>query len=210
ACEIGAAFQALWGQWMVSAGLGRVGDARPSGGELLALAERTHDRALLLEAHHAMWATSFWLGELSAAERPIRQGISLYDPEQHRPLSFLYGGHDPGVCCRQFSIWSHWLSGRPTQAVTASQATSSLAEQLAHPPSLVQAMTWICVLRFFERNGPAAGYLSRRLIDLAVERELPPWRAAGMIIEGWSRAEGGDGGGGMAQICVGPPPARKE
>src|SRR4030095_3812154 len=142
ACEIGAAFQALWGQWMVSAGLGRVGDARPSGGELLALAERTHDRALLLEAHHAMWATSFWLGELSAAERHIRQGISLYDPEQHRPLAFLYGGPDPREGRPPMSLCGCvGLPGPPARAGPASQATIGLAEQLAHPPSLVQAMT---------------------------------------------------------------------
>jgi len=207
--ETGPAFQALWGQWMVSAGLGRVGDARPIGGELLSLAEQSHDRALLLQAHHAMWETSFWLGELSAAEHHIRQRISLYDPEQHRPLAFLYGGHDPGVCCRQFSIWAHWLSGRPIQAGTASQAAIGLAEQLAHPPSLAQALTWTCVLLFFERNGPAAGYLARRLVDLATERELPAWRAAGMIIDGWSRSEGGDGGAGIEQIREGLVAARK-
>ena len=176
--DTGAAFQALWGQWMFSAGQALMAPARRIGGELLTLAERTQDRALLLEAHHAMWATSFWLGELSAAERHIEQGMSLYDREQHRSLAFFYGGHDPGACCRWFRAWTHWLFGRPVQAVTASKAAVALAEQIAHPPTIAIGLTWACALLYFERNPRATGQLARRLIDLATERDLPPggWR----------------------------------
>ena len=201
--EAGATFQALWGQWMVSAGLGRIASARHIGGELLTLAERTNDRALLLEAHHAMWATSFWLGELSGAQRHIERGISLYDREQHRSLAFLYGGHDPGVCCRQFSGWSNWLLGRPVQARAASESAIALAEQLAHPPSIAQAMTWACGLLYFERNALAMGHLARRLTSVATEWDLPPWRAAGTVFDGWSRAQTGEDSAGIAQIREG-------
>ena len=201
--ETGLAFRALWGQWMVSAGRGRIAPARRIGGELLTLAERTNDRALLLEAHHAMWATSFWLGELPAAEHHIQQGISLYDREQHRSLAFLYGGHDAGTCCRCFSAWTHWLFGRPLQAVAASEAAIALAEQIAHPPTIAIGLTWACTLLYFERNARATGHLARRLIDLAAERDLPPWRVAGTIFDGWTRAESGEGPAGVAQIREG-------
>jgi class 3 adenylate cyclase len=101
--DTSATFQALWGQWMAAAGQGRMTPASRIGGELLTLADRTNDRVFLLQANHAMWATSFWLGELSAAEHHIERGITLYDREQHRSLAFLYGGHDAGTCCRSFS-----------------------------------------------------------------------------------------------------------
>jgi len=201
--ETGAAFQALWGQWMVSAARGRMAPARRIGGELLTLAARTNDRALLLEAHHAMWATSFWLGELSAAEQHIERGISLYDREQHRSLAFLYGGHDPGACCRSFSAWTHWLIGHPVQAMAASEAAIALAEQLAHPPTIAIGLTWACGLLYFERNTRATGHLARRIINLATEQDLPPWRVAGTIFDGWTRAEAGEGSAGLAQIREG-------
>jgi class 3 adenylate cyclase/predicted ATPase len=197
------AFQALWGQWMVSAGLRRIVPARRIGSELLTLAERADDRALLLHAHHAMWATSFWLGELGAAEHHIACGTNLYDPDQHRSLAFLYGGHDAGVCCRQFSIWTQWMLGRPAKAAAEGQAALVLAEQLAHPPSLAQAFTWSCALSYFERDSRAAGQTARRLIDLSMERELPAWRVAGTIFEGWCQAEAGDWTTGIAQIREG-------
>ena len=198
--DTGAAFQSLWGQWMATIGRGRIVPARRIGVELLALAERTDDRSLLLEAHHAMWATSFWLSDLPSAERHIERGISLYDREQHRSLAFLYGGHDPGACCRTFSAWTHWLLGRPLQAVATSDAALALAEQLAHPPTTAIGLTWACTLRYFERDARETRSLARRLIDLADERDLPAWRVAGTIFDGWSRVEAGEGPPAMAQI----------
>jgi adenylate cyclase len=201
--ETGTAFQALWGQWMVSAGRGQVVPARRIGGELLTVAGRANDRSLLLQAHHAMWATSFWLGELTVAEHHLESGISLYDVEQHRSHAFLYGGHDPGVCCRYLSAWTNWLFGRPVQAVAASEMSIALAEQIAHPPTIAIALTWACALRYFERNARESGYVARRLIRLATERDLSPWRVAGTIFDGWSRAEAGEGMAGIAQIREG-------
>jgi class 3 adenylate cyclase/predicted ATPase len=196
------AFQALWGQWMVSAGLRRIAPARSIGSELLALAEHANDSSLLLQAHHAMWATSFWLGEFGAAEHHIACGMNLYDRDQHRSLAFLYGGHDAGVCCRQFSVWTQWTLGRPTKAAAEGQAAIALAEQLTHPPSLAQAFTWSCALSYLERDAPAAGRMARQVIDLSTERDLPPWRVAGTIFEGWSRADAGEEAG-IAQIREG-------
>jgi len=201
--DTSATFQALWGQWMAAAGQGRMTPASRIGGELLTLADRTNDRVFLLQANHAMWATSFWLGELSAAEHHIERGITLYDREQHRSLAFLYGGHDAGTCCRSFSAWIKWLFGRPVQAVAASHGAVTLAEQVAHPPTIAIVLTWMCALLYFERNARQTGHAAQRLINLATEQDLPPWRVAGTVFEGWTRVEAGEGAEGIAQIHEG-------
>ncbi len=200
--DTGAAFQAVWGQWMVAAGRGRMAPARRIGDELLTLADRTQDRALVLQAHHAMWATSFWLAELSAVERHIEKGLALYDREQDRALAFLYGGHDPGACCLSFAGWSRWLAGRPVQAAATNHAAIALAEQLAHPPSLAITLAFTCALWYFDRNVREAGRAARRLVELATERDLPAWRVAGAIFEGWSRVDAGEAAG-LEQIREG-------
>jgi class 3 adenylate cyclase/predicted ATPase len=201
--DTGATFQGLWGQWMAAAGQGRIRPARQIGGELLTLADRTKDRVFLLQANHAMWATSFWLGELSVAEHHIERGLALYDREQHRSLAFLYGGHDAGTCCRSFSSWVHVLFGRPVQAAAASDSALMLAEQIAHPPTIAIVLTWLCALRYFERDTRETGHVARRLVNLATEQDLPPWRVAGTIFEGWTRVEAGEGAQGIAQIHEG-------
>ena len=63
--------------------------------QLLGLAQRLQDPAFLLEAHHTLGATLFPLGELTAAQTHLEQGIALYNPPQHRSHAFLYSGHDP-------------------------------------------------------------------------------------------------------------------
>jgi DNA-binding NtrC family response regulator/predicted ATPase len=181
-----AAFQALWGQWMVSAGLSRIEPARQIGRDLLSVAGRANDRALELEAHHAMWATSFWLGELSAVRHHAEQGITLYDPDQHRSLAFLYGGHDPGVCCRWLTGWNSSLLGYSVQAHEACDAAIALAERVAHPPTIAIALAWVCGLHYFERNAPVTERYAQRLIDLSKEQNLPAWGAAATIFHGWA------------------------
>jgi len=108
-------FQALWGLWLYTGGgRGRFEAVRGIAEELVALAERLNDRALRLEAHHAMTGTMLWIGEPEAARRHGEQGMALYDREQHRSLAFLYGGHDPGVCCQSHSGLALWFRRPPS------------------------------------------------------------------------------------------------
>ena len=68
-------FQALWGLWLhTSGGRGKFDAARRIAEELLALATRLDDRALLLEANHAMWNNILWLGEPQAAQGHAEKG----------------------------------------------------------------------------------------------------------------------------------------
>jgi predicted ATPase len=158
---------------------------------------------LRLEAHHAMWATSFWLAELSAAEFHSEEGIRLYDSEQDRSLGVLYGGHDPGACGHSFSALTHWLFGRPLVALAASDESLVLAEEIAHSQTMAIALAWACALQYFERKAWETRQVARRLVALATERDLPAWRVAGTIFDGWTRVEAGEGSSGIAQIREG-------
>ena len=61
--------------------------------QLLDLAGRGDDLALLIQAHRAMGHTLFWRGEFSSARSHLEQAIACYDPQQHRSLAFTYGEH---------------------------------------------------------------------------------------------------------------------
>jgi predicted ATPase len=203
--EPGAAFRALWGLWLFSIGHGRVKAAGGIANELLALAERSGDRALLLQAHHALWPSTLWLGDPMVAQRHLEQGMALYDREQHRSHAFLYGGHDPGVCCRSFSGWTLWVLGHPAQALERSEAASALAEELAHSQSLAISLHWACGVDYMRRDAQSAQDRAQTLIRVSIEQGFPQWRAAGTIFAGWVRAEQGEGDSGIAQIraCLG-------
>ena len=94
-------FQALWARWS-----GVRDQPRPAlevARQLLGVATRAGDRALILESHHAHWSVLVAVGDLNMARRHLEQGMALYDPAQHRNLAFSYGGHDPGTCCRRWA-----------------------------------------------------------------------------------------------------------
>jgi predicted ATPase len=82
-------FPVLWGLWRLSNYRAELEKPGELGQQLLTLAHQVQDRALLLEAHHALWPTLFYLGELTAARRHLAQAMALYNPEQHRSHAFL-------------------------------------------------------------------------------------------------------------------------
>jgi DNA-binding SARP family transcriptional activator len=152
--EVGAPvqqFQALWGIWLVASHRASAGTALELGRELLALAERLDDPALRLEGHHALWPVLVWLGNADAARRHLDQGIALYDKARHRSHAFVYGGHDPGVCCRKVASWASWILGYPARGLEESVDSLRLARELDHPTSIIVALVWACVFRDLRR-----------------------------------------------------------
>jgi class 3 adenylate cyclase/predicted ATPase len=194
-------FQALWGLWLHTVG-GRGGfeAGRRIAEELLALAERLGDRALLLEAHHALSPTTLWVGEPETARRHGEEGMALYDREQHRSLAFLYGGHDPGVCCRMHSGLALWLLGYPMAALERSRAGLALARDLSHPGSIANALPFISIVQQLRGDVGATGELAESMIAVSTAHGLSQWLAFGRMLEGWVQAEQGGGEAAIAQL----------
>ena len=69
--------------------------------QLFRLAQQVQDPALLVVSHQALGTSVFWLGELAPARVHLEQGSALYDPEQHRALTFRTI-QNPGVACLAF------------------------------------------------------------------------------------------------------------
>ncbi len=186
-----------------SCGRGELQTAQELGERLFGLAQLVQDSALLLEAHHALWATSFWLGELALARAHSKQGIALYDPQQHHSLAFLYGGHDPGGCCRNFGALTLWLLGYPDQALQSSHEALTLIRKLSHPFSLTEALGYASWLHEFRREEQAVQEGVEAVIALSTEQGFPYWLVRGLILRGWALVEQGQGEEGIAQMRQG-------
>ena len=125
-------FPVLWGLWGFYHVRGELQTARELGEQLLSLAQRQHDPALLLQAHRALGDTLFWLGEFVPARAHLEQGMALYDPQQHRAHALLYG-QDPGMGCRVYAALVLWVLGYPDQALQRSQEALTLARSCRTP-----------------------------------------------------------------------------
>ncbi|MBI1847778.1 MAG: AAA family ATPase [Candidatus Rokubacteria bacterium] len=182
-------FQALWGLWLHTVGgRGRFESGRPMAENLLSLAERLDDRALRLEARHAMLPSTLWMGEPRAAREHGEQGMVLYDRDQHHALTFLYGGHDAGVCCRMHSGLALWILGYPVAALERCRAGLALARDLAHPGSIVNALPFLGLVYQLRGDVTAMRAVSESTVALAGEHGFSQWLAFGKILDGWAEA----------------------
>ena len=86
--EIGAAvgdsaatYKAKWGLWLNANLRRKTALARDRASELVALAQRSGDSDLLLEAYHCRWSTAFFRGDVAATLEDSRAGGETYDNE---------------------------------------------------------------------------------------------------------------------------------
>ena len=128
-------FPSLFGTWLYYNAT-ELQTAQKIGEQLRTIAQRAQDPELNLQAHHALWTTSFFLGNFVKTREHAEQGMIIYDPQQHRSHAFIYGGHDPGACCRYFGAPAMWFLGYPDQALDRVNEAVNLAQDLSHPPSV--------------------------------------------------------------------------
>ncbi len=73
-------FKARWGLWFSANLSRRTRMARDHAEQLVALARRSGDEALFLEAIHCRWSTAFFRGDIARLLADGREGIRHYDP----------------------------------------------------------------------------------------------------------------------------------
>ncbi len=196
-------FPVLWGQWVFYVTRAEHRVARELAEQLLDLAQNVRDPGLLLQAHHALWTSSLCLGEFASARAHSEHGMALYDPQQHHSQALLYGGHDPGVCCRSFAGPVLWSLGYPDQALQRNHEALSLAQELSHPFSVVLSLYWLAMLHQLRREGPAAREKAEAANTLATEHGLPLYAGWATSVRGWALAQQGQEEEGIAQIRQG-------
>ena len=186
-------FPILWGLARVHDVRGELNVGRSLGTQLLAAAQRLQNPALILEAHHELWANSLHLGEFSSALNHTERGIELYNPQAHRQYAFLYGGHDPGVCGLRHAAMILYLLGYPDQAIQKSQDALALAQKLSHPNSLAFALYYSAWVHQQRGERQVVDELIQATITLAKEQGSTRWLQQGTLLQGWLLAQQGKG-----------------
>jgi predicted ATPase len=173
------------------------------GHQCLELAQASGDPNLLLEAHHRQWATKHFMGDYATAEAHIEFGITTYDPDKHHFLTYIYTGHDPGVCCRNYSAEMLWLRGYPDQALARSREAVTLAERVAHPLSNVQAQQSASQVHLLRREPKEARRWLDKWILMSQEFGFALSISVGRFQMGWALAEEGHAAEGVREMREG-------
>ncbi len=195
-------FQVLWGLAYFYSLRSQCRTAREVGEQLFSLARRAQDPVLLQQAHNAMAVALLHLGELSAAQAHLQQGLALYDPQQHRAL-VLRLGMDLGVFFLAYMVRPLWLLGYPDQALQQSQKALTMAQELAHPFSLTYALLFAAWGHQFRREAQATQVQAEASLAVAGEQGFAFFVAFATVLRGWALAEPGQSDAGIVQMCEG-------
>jgi predicted ATPase/DNA-binding winged helix-turn-helix (wHTH) protein len=168
--------------------------------QLLSLAQRQHDRVLLLGAHSALGLTLYYAGAFATARTHLERGIALYDPQRQVSSSTAYGTRNYGVSCH--AMWSRllWILGYPEQAVQQSQQALTLAQTLAHPFSLVDTLFWSTMLHQYRREWQTAQAHAEALLAWATEQGFAFYVVRGAFYRGTALVAQGLEEEGLAQM----------
>ena len=185
-----ATFKAKWGLWLNANIRRKTALARDRADELLALAQRSGDGDLMLEAYHCRWSTAFFRGDVAATLKDCRIGSATYDIARHRHLGHAFGGHDPGVCAEVCGLMALQMAGDKTDAERAAARGLALAEALDHPNTLAHALHNIAIGHQLAGDRDAVYAAASRAAALAQKFGLTQWRANSLLQTAWAIAVG--------------------
>jgi class 3 adenylate cyclase/tetratricopeptide (TPR) repeat protein len=185
-----ATFKAKWGLWLNANIRRKTALARDRADELLALAQRSGDADLMLEAHHCRWSTSFFRGDVAATLKDCQVGIATYDMARHRHLGYAFGGHDPGVCAEVCGAMTLQMTGDTADAELAAARGLALAEALDHPNTLAHCLNNIATGHQLAGERDAVYAAASRAAALVQKFGLTQWRANSLLLTAWATAVG--------------------
>ncbi|HYG88549.1 MAG TPA: AAA family ATPase [Azospirillum sp.] len=193
-------FVAMRGQGQFHMIRGELDTARAIGERCIALFSGTGDHAVHLETNHLFWSNSFFMGDFERAAAHAARGIATYERDRDHGLTFIYSGHDPGVCCRAFSGLTLWQRGQPDTAVRRCLEALELAEGLSHPLTLALAHWALSYVHLFRREPAEARRWAEMEIAVCERYLLPLLLSQGLFQLGWALAAEGDLAAGIARM----------
>jgi class 3 adenylate cyclase/tetratricopeptide (TPR) repeat protein len=193
-------FNALWGIWLFNTSSANIPASHELLDQLFDIAELEDDQDLLMEAHHASWGTTTWLGEFETALDHIDKGMAIYDPARHQAHCTGFGGHDPGVCGKCQAGISRWFVGDVDQALALCEEGVAWSRQMSHPPTEAHALLWLCLVHQLRREADAVMNVGDELVQYSNQQGLMLFALMGSRLRAWARLEHGDLEGGVADL----------
>jgi hypothetical protein len=114
---------------------GKLRRAWDLGEQLLVLAQRQGEAALLLRGHYVLGDILLWLGEFSAARTHLEHGLAVYDPQQDTHDLFT---RQTWLGCQGVVRNAVFRPSRPGQQRSAEARPGSI--NLSHPYSLARVL----------------------------------------------------------------------
>jgi DNA-binding winged helix-turn-helix (wHTH) protein/predicted ATPase len=193
----------LGGLWSVQVTRAEHQTALELAEQFLTLAQSVQHPIVSLAAHYNLGWSLLFTGKFALAREHQEQCLALYNPQQHHSLAIRHTSFDYGIASQSVGALTLWHLGYPEQALKMSRTGLTLAQELAHPFSLVVALISAAAFHQHRREGQAVQEQAEAVIALCGEQGFVFYLAQGTILRGWALAVQGQGEEGIAQIRQG-------
>ena len=167
--------------------------------ELMGIAEREADPALLSEAHLLSGISSNFVDDLSIAIDHVDKAIANFDASASGFVEFRVGPN-PGVVANAVSGLLRWTAGLADSAVTRMEHAIHLARDLDHPYSMAYALHHASVLHVSRLDFTSVAARADESLRLAMAHDYPVWRALALMFHGAAMVASGQPDAGLAEI----------
>jgi predicted ATPase len=180
-------FVAQHGHCIASLMRGDVRPAREAGEAFLREAERERRPAETGVALRALGLTCWGMGDFKTASVHLERAIAEYDPERDRDARFPFG-QDTKAAATAFLSGAYWVMGRLEEARASSDSANTWAGELAHDPSVANALVLTAFLEILRGDAGAALQAADRLVEVSRRRDLPFYLSWGQILACYARS----------------------
>jgi class 3 adenylate cyclase/tetratricopeptide (TPR) repeat protein len=150
----------------------------------MALAERSGDPGMRMEALFMPGVTMFYRGQFAGARPYYENALARYDDRARTKFWTAYTGHDAGVTHRCYLALTLWHLGYADRARELARDACELARTLGHAFSLEHAVDFAAYLCHYCRLGAPTLALAEEEMALATEQGFPFWHALGTLHKG--------------------------
>jgi ATP/maltotriose-dependent transcriptional regulator MalT len=132
------------------------------------------------------------MGQTASLLERTAEGVERYDRDRHHKLSYVFAGHDPGVCAFCVRSTALGLAGRAGSVRPTLEAGLALANSLQHPLTLAFAQGIACFSAHIVGDSGGCRDYAQQLVQVSERYEFPVTRAVGSFMLGAALAQQGD------------------
>jgi predicted ATPase len=177
-------FSILYGFWSASLVTFNGDLTRELAAQFLAFAKKPLAPLLLMVGHRLMGVSLMFAGDMVGGCAHLDQAILQYDPAEHRPMAMRFGVDARGSA---FSYRSQvrWLLGYPDAACTDIDQALKDAREVSQASTSMTALLFTAYTHIYCGNYAAAKTQADRGVALSDEKGILPWKAHGIITQGF-------------------------
>jgi predicted ATPase/predicted Ser/Thr protein kinase len=195
-------FMALWGLFSFRLLRVELDKARELAEQMLGVAERLENPALMIPGIHGLEISSWHAGDLLSARAYFERVRELYTIELDRVTTEeMY--FSAGSTCFAYGAFTLWMLGHTEQSLEQSRKALAITEELANPPSKVSTLTLVAWLHCLRREPQKTLEFAEAAMALASEYGQAFWLAFATCLHGWAMIEMGEEDEGIAELTRG-------